>query len=421
MQKRNIAEGITLHLIPDPKFKNCIQAIFFRMPLRRETATSIALIPKLLTAGSAQYKDKQAVHMALENMYGARLSAFAEKIGETHIVGFMGDTVADCYTEGNPTGDMLSLLKELICNPKTEGDGFQSDIFEREKAALLEDIEGAVNDKRRYALLRCVEEMCAEEAYGIRAEGVASDLDQMTAKDVFAQYKTMLKTAQIDIFVAGAFDVETAEKEMAAFANIFGGRNASEIKCEQRTAPEKVRYVRDKEPVQQGKLVIGYRTDVDPLSDASYALMVYNGVFGGGTSSKLFNEVREKRSLCYYASSGQERVKGLLFVQSGIEFANYTVTLQAIEEQAAEILAAHVSEAELSGAKNGIQNRLRSYKDSPSAQVRYYMQQLPLGVFTDIDTVIKKVAAVSLEDVCDIAKNVHMDTVYFLDGEGGKE
>lgn len=420
MQQRKITEGINLYMLPDDKFKNAVQGIFFHLPLQKETATTYALIPKLLTAGSEQYPDKQAFNMALENMYGARLWGFTDKIGETQIVGFLGDVIADQYGNEPLTRHMFSMLEEILLHPLTENNGFAGKIFEREKIALLEEIESVINDKRRYALLRLVEEMCKEEPYGIRAGGLRADLDGISPETAYHAYLKMLQNARVDIVVAGAFSETEILKAAEELGEKLGARTLEPIPCTRKNAPEKAQYIEDKEPVTQGKLVLGYRADIDPLSDAYYALTVYNGIFGGGTSSKLFREVREKMSLCYYASSGIERMKGLLFVQSGIEFSKYQVAVDAIFHEASEIANGNITEAELTGAKNGIQNHLRSYKDSPASMVQYALQQLVAGKYIDIDTMLSKIDAVSAEDVRAVAQNIKLDTVYFLGGEEEK-
>ncbi len=420
IQTRKLAEGITLYMLPDEKFKNCVQGIYFSMPLRRETATTLALLPKILTAGNSRFADRSALNMQLETLYGARLRAGADKVGEVQVVSFVGDSIADAYAGEDLFSEMQQLLQTVICAPRIKDNAFDKEAFKREKEALREDIKGIVNDKRRYALVRCSEEMCKDEPYGIRADGREDDLDDITPESAYSLYREMLSSASVDIFVTGAFDTEKAIRGAEGLAAAIGGRGGGYPATERRKAGE-VRYVEDREPVQQGKLVIGYRTEIDPASDDYYALMVYNAIFGGGTSSKLFNNVREKMSLCYYASSALERAKGLLFVQSGIEFSNYRVALDAIRAQGEEILAGNVSETEFTGAVQGLINQLRSYKDSPSLLMGYYRRQLPVGTFTDIDTAIEKILAVKPEQIPSIAHQIHMDTVYFLNGTGGDE
>ncbi len=419
IQTKKLAEGITLYMLPDEKFKNCVQGVYFNMPLRKESATGLALLPKLLTAGNAEYPDRTAISMQTEMLYGARLQVGTEKTGEIQAVSFVGDSIADRYVGEELFSSVQALLTTIITNPRTANGAFEEGVFAREKEALREDMKSVVNDKRRFALVRCSEEMCKGEPYGIRAEGMEEDLDVITAESVYTLYQKMLSEARVDIFVTGAFDPEKAQKGAENLARILGGRNASYPETT-RKMPKEVQYVEDREAVQQGKLVIGYRTDIDPASDDYFALMVCNGIFGGGTASKLFNHVREKMSLCYYASSGLEKMKGLLFVQSGIEFANYNVALEAIRAQLEEIKAGNISEAEFGGTVQGIVNQLRSYKDSPSLLLGYYRRQAAQGIISDIDTAIAKISAVKPEQIPSVARRIYMDTVYFLNGLGGE-
>lgn len=417
VQTKTLAEGITLYMLPDEKFKNCIQGVYFSMPLRRETATGLALLPKLLTASNARFTDRSALHMQAETLYGTRLQAAAGKLGEMQTVSFIADSIADRYVSEPLFSEVHALLKTVICEPRAK-DAFEEEAFRREKEALREDIKSVVNDKRRFALVRCIEEMCSEEPFGIRADGTEADLDRITPASAFALYKEMLRTARVDIFVSGAFDALQAERSAEALASVLGPRKAPEIKCTRRI-PSEVRYVQDREAVQQGKLVIGYRADVDTETEYA-ALQVFNAIFGGGTSSKLFNNVREKMSLCYYASSQTDRPKGLVLVQSGILFDKYQVALDAICAQHEEIKNGNISDAEFSGAVQGIVNSLRSCKDSPAALQAYYVRQLSGGGEMNIEKDIENILAVQPEQIPSIARQIHMDTVYFLNGAGGE-
>lgn len=417
---KTLAEGITLYMLPDDKFKNAVEGIFFTMPLKEETASGLALLPKLLTAGNNRYPGRSKITLKTEELYGARVQCGTEKQGEAQVISFVGDSISDRYAGEALYGEVDSLLKTIILEPEAENGSFPEDVFLREKEGLREDIKSSINDKRRYALLRCCEEMCKGEPYGIRADGREEDLDRLSSESMYSLYKEMLQTAKVDIFVTGAFSPETAEKNAEDFAAMLGGRGATYPETTRKKAGE-VRFFEDKENVQQGKLVIGYRTDVDPKSSEYYSLMVYNAIFGGGTASKLFNNVREKMSLCYYASSGLEKAKGLMFVQSGIAFSNYSVALEAIRKEAEEIEKGNIFDAEFYGSVQGLVNQLRSYKDSPGLLLSYYRRQLPFGNPCDIEEIIEKLMEVTPEKVREVSQKVKMDTVYFLNGTGGDE
>ncbi len=415
IRTKQLVEGISLTLLPDEKFKNCVMGIYFAVPLKRETATGIAMIPRLLTAATRRFPDRSALHRELEMLYGAKFRAGVEKIGETQVVSFVGDVIADRYAGEKLFSDLQALMEEVLLHPVACGDAFGNETFEREKEALREEIRGIVNDKRRYALTRCTAEMCKNEPYGICEDGEETALDSLDPENTYALYKEMLKTAKVDIFVSGAFSLADAEEESLRFAEMLGARKVRTPEIG-RPLPEKVQYITDREPVQQGKLVIGYRTEIEPTSDEWFALLVYNALFGGGTSSKLFCEVREKMSLCYYASSMLERAKGLLLVQSGIEFDKYDVTLSAIEAEREALARGEITDAEFTGALEGLCNQLRSYQDSPALCMEYLRRQLYAGQMTPPDEAIRKLKTVKREEISKIAARVHMDTVYFLSG-----
>lgn len=417
VRSTKIAEGITLHTLPDNKFKNCIQSINFTVPLLRETVTGLAMLPKLLCACNSRYFGRSALNKQAESLYGTKLKASASKVGENQVISFSVDSIADCYAGESLLEKAWDLMQTVICEPKGPA-VFDEDVFCRERENQREEIQSVINDKRRFALIRCIEEMCKNEPYGIRGDGTEEELDKLTPSSLFAIYDRMLHTAKIDIFVSGAFSEDIVIPKAKTLGDILGARDVLPKKIVRRET-DLIHYVEDRENVKQGKLCIGYRTDIDSHSDEYYKMMVFNAVFGGGTSSKLFNNVREKLSLCYYASTQSDRAKGLILAQSGIEFSNYKKALDAILSEHEEIKKGNVSSAEFDGAVQGLVNILRSYQDSPALLQSYYMRGMECGGSMDITYDIEKILSVRPEEIIDIAHRVHIDTVYFLNGKEG--
>lgn len=417
VRSTKIAEGIILYTLPDHKFKNCIQSINFTVPLLRETVTGLSMLPKLLCACNSRYFGRSALNKQAESLYGTKMKASASKVGENQVISFSVDSIADCYA-GEPLLDKAwDLMQTVICEPKGST-AFEEDIFCRERENKREEIRSAINDKRRFALLRCIEEMCKNEPYGIRGDGTEEELDKLTPASLFAIYEHMLRTAKVDIFVSGAFSEDAAVSKAKELGTILGAR---EVKSKTTTfqKADSVQFVVDHENVKQGKLCIGYRTDIDSHSEECYKLMVFNAVFGGGTSSKLFNNVREKLSLCYYASTQFDRAKGLMLAQSGIEFSNYKKALDAILTEHEEIKKGNVSPIEFDGAVQGLVNTLRSYQDSPALLQSYYLRGMECGGSVDINYDIEKILSVRPEEIIDTAHHIYIDTVYFLNGKEG--
>ncbi len=404
-----LKQGIKLHILPDSKFKNFRAGVYMSTPLTRETAAKNAFVARIMRSGTKSFPDKRSINMRLEELYGASLFTGVEKMGERHVVKLWIDALADRYIENESIlQSVFDFLEEALLHPVF-------DSAEREKQALIDEIRATVNDKRKYALTRCVEEMCKSEPYGTPTYGREEDVLKLDGKIACEYHGRLINTAPIDIFVIGAFDKAAVLDECTKLSEKLCAREEKYADTCQKAAPEQVNYVTDRENVTQGKLVIGYRVPAD--CDNVYPLMVYNAVFGGGTSSKLFNNVREKLSLCYYASSIFYRKKGLIMVQAGIDFDKYQKTFDEIVVQSEDIKAGRISDEEFGGAVLGIVNALRSYKDDLGQLMSYYSAQIGEDI-TDIDEKIEKILSVKMEQIIQVARQISMDTVYFLSGNG---
>ncbi len=414
--KLEICKGINLYIIPDDKFKTFRAGVIFHTPLNAKTAAKNALVPMMLTSATKKYPDIQKLNRELLRLYGARLSSGVEKRGDIHAVSIYVDAVAGKYVNGDDVeGDVLSLFSDVLLNPDTDGNAFDKNVLEREKASLKKQIEGVINDKRRYALTRCIEEMCRGEAYGVRQWGRAEDVDKIGAEEIYEHYLSIIGTSPIDFVVAGSFDGERVERIIRGIAEKLGEREAQYPPAVLKESTEE-RAVTESADVQQGKLVLGFTTSVLPEDDEYFTLMVLNGVFGGGPSSKLFENVREKMSLCYYASSGLVREKGIMLAQAGIDFVNFEKTRDEIINQLEDIKRGNVTKDELQNAKSAIMNSLASYRDELSSLVGYYSSQCAFSKMHTIDEALEKISNVKTEQIIDAARQIKVDMVYFLCG-----
>jgi predicted Zn-dependent peptidase len=142
--------------------------------------------------------------------------------------------------------------------------------------------------------------------------------------------------------------------------------------------------------------------------------MVYNGILGGGPHSKLFQNVREKASLAYYAFSKLEKNKGLMLIGCGIEFANFDRTVKIIKEQLEDIKAGKISDYEFDSTVKSLVNSFKESSDSPSMIISLYLDGIINGVRESTDDMIKKIQDVTKEDVKKVAQKINLDTIFFL-------
>lgn len=413
--------GYHLHTIQSDKFKTISIVIKLRTPLNRETITKRALLPYVLQQGTERYPDFRSLRGALDDLYGAVLSAYGSKKGENHIFTLRLETANESYlnNEEEIFAPAVKLLRDLLFNPKVIEGAFDPSIVKREKQTLKQKITSIVDDKMSYANERLIDEMCAEEPYHYHLNGYEEDLESINEHNLYEYYQTMLEEDVMDIYVLGDIKDKQIEETINSY---FSRKNSPEIPPVNFSSKplKKVDFVVEKQEVQQAKLHLGYRTN-KVLSDPDYyALQVFNGLFGGFPSSKLFLNVREKHSLAYYAASRLESHKGLLFVFSGIDPSDYEKARNIIEEQMEALKNGDFTEDQLSETKELIINQYLETMDSPSGMIELLFNQTVGGLDISPEQVIDKIRAVTTDQVVHAASEIELDTVYLLTGTGGE-
>ena len=413
-------KNINLIYVPIEKVKTTTIGVYIHRKLNEDDVSKNAVLPYVLRQGCKLCPDNEAIAKYLENLYGAALKAGVVNMGDDQIMRFEAQTISDKYAaEGEPlTEDLLKLMLSVMFEPVTEDNGFRKSVVEIEKKNAKDRIMSAVNDKRTYAMQRCIEEMCKGEAYALPSRGTIDGVDAIDAVNLYEYYKSAISSSVIDIYVCGDADEGKLRSLIEEKTAGMEFTPAEIAKTGLHKKSGDVKNITDRMEVTQGKLAIGFTTDITPQSEDLFALMAMNSVFGAGAHSKLFNNVREKLSLAYYASSNTVRAKGIIIVNAGIEFKNFQKAYDETLAQLKAIQNGEISELEYSSAINFLTNAYEAIKDSPE-QLHYFMaDQRVMGTNYDIDYFKDKLSAVTVEDIVRVSQKVELDTVYFLTGEG---
>ncbi len=408
---------------PSSKFKTVTIRVYLHAPLRADMVTWTALVPHVLARGTRALPTLGDLARRCEELYGASLGAGVAKIGESQSLYVGVDAVEDRFLPeaARAVAGSVGLLRELLLEPARDAGGLlRGDVVAQEKENLAHRIQALINDKIRYAGMRLIEEMYRGEPFGLHAYGRLEDLPQVDAAAVTARYEDLIAHAPADVFAVGG-DPALGDELAAAFGHL-GGAGAIPAPAPGQ-APAEVRRVTETQPVDQGKLNLGYRTPVTLGSPRHGAMMMYSGILGGFPHSKLFRNVREKASLAYYASSRYESLKGLLLVAAGIEPERRDEALRIIEQQVEDMAAGRISREEFDQTRSGLRNRLRSAEDSPGAMIDVAAEESMVGAPRTLEERLAAIDAVTDADVAAVARDVRLDTVYFLtspqDGSGG--
>ncbi|AGB19404.1 EF-P 5-aminopentanol modification-associated protein YfmF [Thermoanaerobacterium thermosaccharolyticum] len=411
--KANIGKGINLYVSQMDKFKTLTINIYINNRLSNETA-KFALLPSVLKRGSQNYKTYKEITRHLEELYGATFSFSVYKKGERQIAQFRLEITDSSYIKDDITEDGVKFISDILLNPLVVNNGFDSKYVQQEKEKQKNLINSRINEKTKYAVDRCIEEMCKDEDFSIYELGSIDDVDKIDESNLYEYYKKVIKTLPVDIYVVGNVSVDKIKSLFDKYFKIDRTDVAYIPDTPIYKKVDQVKYVQDQLDVTQGKLTLGFRTNVKPGDDEYFPLLVLSGVLGGGPFSKLFMNVREKASLAYYAQTRLERFKGLMLIMSGIEIENYQKALDIILKQVDEIKNGNISDYEFDSTIKALNTSMNSVKDSATQISDFYLSQNLSHTDYSIDDFINKINEVTKKDIVAVSKNIQLDTVYFM-------
>lgn len=417
----NLKENIKLHLIQTPNFKTNLVAIFFSLPLERESVTKNALIPAVLKRGTKNLNTQEEISIELENMYGAILNCGIEKIGDNQIIKAYLETINDNFLpkQENILEKSINLLLDIMLNPLVEQDELNKQYVESEKQTIKRLIEGKIDNKDMYAYHRCIEEMYKDKPFGLYKFGYLEDLEKITAKDLYEHYKKVIETAKIDLFISGDFEADTIVNLLKENQNVQKLKDREDIhvmnneETEKKEKIEEIKELAESKDIMQGKLVMGADIDYNK-PNSKYAMCLYNVILGESATSKLFQNVREKASLAYTARSNYVRQKNNIFIRCGIEIENYDKAVKIIKEQLEAMKNGDFTEEDIDNAKKYMVSGIKTVADEQDSELTYYLGQELSGSLTTFEEYINKINSVTKEEIQEIANNININTIYFL-------
>ncbi|SIQ70584.1 Predicted Zn-dependent peptidase [Peribacillus simplex] len=407
--------GYKLHVVKTDKYKTNTLVLKMKAPLTKEDVTYRALLPYVLQSNTSKYPTTPELRSYLDDLYGAGFYVDVAKKGEYQIISFTIDIVNEKFlSDSTPLLEKaFGLLSEVIFNPKKNGEAFDAKTVSNEIRSLKQRIQSISDDKMRYSATRLVEEMCKNEPYALEASGNLQDLETITPESLYAYYKKVLTEDEIDLYVIG--DINESEVEALSDKYVsLQERVPVRLSRKPGKVVEKEKEIIENSDVKQGKLNIGYRTQVAYGDPDYYALQLFNGIFGGFSHSKLFINVREKASLAYYAASRLESHKGLLMVMAGIENANYKQALDIIHAQMKEMKQGNFSEEELAQTKAVVKNQLLETIDVSRGLVEILYHNVVSGQDISLDDWFAKTERTTKEEIIAVGQKIQLDTIYFL-------
>ena len=411
---------VNLHVIPTEKYKTVRVLVRFATPLNKVTSSKRSLLASLMETNSLNYPDQVALSKKLSDLYGAGFGIGVSRSGNEHYFTISLNIINDDLVPNGTSvlESSVAFLKEIIFSPNIKDGSFEQDTFNREQANLIEYINSIFDDKQTYAALS-LQNLFFSQSSSQRTPsfGDVETIEKETAASLADYYKEMIANDRVDILVIGNVAEGYVERCFKDFG--FSDREAFSVPLfYQPPFQNVIQQKTESLPVVQSKLNLAYHCDIFYYDDLYFALMVFNGLFGGFPHSKLFLNVREKHSLAYYASSALESFRGLVTVQTGIDGNNREKVLRLINEQLKELVKGKVSEEDLHQTKVMLKNQYLLGLDNQRALLEqaYLKVKVPVADISQEEW-LSRIDAVTIADIQEVAKSVRLQAVYFMEGE----
>ncbi len=418
IERKILKNNIALNIIETSKFKTNYFSVNFLVPLDKNTAPYNALIPNVLLRGSRNHSKMMDINKRLDELYRGRIFYKNQRCGEVQVFGLGCEFLDNSYAlDGlDILKETMSLFGEVLTTPYTENGVFSVNYVESEKRNLIDAINAKINNKTRYAIERCIEEMCINERFGISALGKIQDIEAISAQSLYSHYNRVLTESRVEIYFIGSASSDKIEKLVQTYLSEKLRSLNSPLETEIIKGVSDIKEIEEPFPVKQSKLALGFRTGT-LLSDENFIdFAMFNKIYGSSPTSKLFMNVREKLSLCYYCHAIPESQKGVMIVTCGIETQNKQKTMDEILKQLKEVACGNISDEEFDSAVKSLKNSYTEIYDSASLIESWYLRRMLCGRNDSPEEAIESISSVTKDKIARVASKITLDTVYFLKG-----
>ena len=417
--KFQLSERAQLTCLTTTQFKTSVISAGYALPLERENA-AIAILPYLFRRGTKNYPEMNALSAYLDELYGAQIDPFVRRIGDRLVVGFVAEALDESVLPNSAcvTENMIRLVGEILHEPALRNGVFDPETLEQEKTNLLNRIRSLKDDTRSYAQRRAKELLHANDRFGFSEYGTEEGVKSLTEQQVQEAFSHLLNAGELELFYCGTLSGEDVAE---LFHNAMPLPNG-----EWKMAPATPYYNKESHAdtiveemnVTQGKMTLCLTSPYTGISPEYPALLLFTEILGGYTGSRLFCNVREKMSLCYYASAGLAFATGEVLIASGIENSKFEVARDAVLEQLRDLCEGGLTEEELDQARRTKINALRSMQDVSRSMESYWQTRMMCGLNESVDALIERLDALTLAEVVAAGRTLRVALIYFLKGVG---
>ena len=411
--KKYKLEHYNLHIIKTNKFKTISIRINLKNKLNKENVIERIILSKILILINSIYKDERELTIANEELFNPRISLGTNKSGFYNLFNINATFLNENLTEKDMNLKTIEFIKNLIFNIDFESEQF-IEALDRTKRALYDDLISIKENPAAYSSIRMKELMDKDSLYAIHPFLLIDKIKDVNKEDIKKTYNDMINNDEVDIFIIG--DIDNNIKDMLdnlPFKNKETHAEEHTVICT--SFKEKENIIIEPDKNTQSKLSISLKLKDITEFERNYIVGAYNYILGGTSTSKLFKNVREKHSLCYFINSSFNANYDILEIHAGIDKKNFDLALKLIKEELENMKNGDFTEEIINNAKTGYINSLDNLTDSPISIINLYSSKEYYN--TDlVEERRQKVNTVNKDMIVELSKKIYIDTVYLLEG-----
>jgi predicted Zn-dependent peptidase len=415
MEHKKITKpGYNLYLIPTSKFSTNILNVKLIIPAEKEEITLLNVLIQYMYRANNKYKNIRELAIESENNciinFNNNLEVYASNFVLNHAITFLNME----YTSLETFNNTINFSMNSIFNVSFEDNNYNQEQLSVILNKVKADIAKEKDDRRAYSTIKFLETFLPNEPISYKQEGYIEDLEKINLISLKEYYNHLINNAQLDIFITGNHDEDSLISNVDKWVLNRENKEHSFKIVNNHTKKELV-LASESLPSNQSYMHLGFKIDEMTKFEANAVLPILADIYGGGGNSLLFENVREKNSLCYIVGARDNRFYRFIHVYSGINANNYNKAKDLILSLLNNIKEGNYEESMIDDVKKTILNEYKSINDSKEELV-YYLQLYLYLDKVSIEEKIELINKVTKEDIAKLVDKINLDSIYFLEG-----
>ena len=369
------------------------------------------LLRKILLLKTAKFDTQEKLSIASFQLYSPIVTLKTDVSKDYRSFNLTGQFLNEKYTEKGMNKKNIEFIMDYFWHPFLKDNMFDENDFALCKKKYIEELKSIKNYPDEYSLNSCWRELNLYEFKIPPIEEYLKMLEKITVKDLYNYYKSMF-TDSLNIYITG----DISEDIPAVIDNyIYGDFSLGSVIKASEYKVDEIKKVQEKADIPQSKLILAYKANGLSKFENEYVSLIFAMILGGGTTSFLHEEAREKHSLCYYIYANYYILFNIMLIESGINSQNKEKIVKIAQKAIDKIKNGNFTLEKLAETKKIYKNVLLEAQDSPLSITNNLIAMVTRGA-DKLSEKIAKVDEVTKDDVINFAKKIKLDTIYMLEG-----